>query len=387
MALPDPTADTRIHVVCVNYDYDRFLTSPAELLDRYETLVEWAAALAAAGARVSVIQRFGMDAEVDRDGVLYRFVLDQAWSRGRVPVRPRRIHNAVLQLNPDIVHVNGLQFGYQASCLKTLLGSAPIILQDHANAPPRHWAYRWILRRALREVDAVSFVSREQAHPWQDGGFLHEKQAIVELMEGSSRFRPKSRSEARAHTGLIGDPVCLWVGRLNANKDPLTVLSGFAKALPEMPHARLAMVYHTAELLPLIRAWLQANPAAAGNVVLLGKIDHAALEDVYNSADLFILGSHHEGSGYAVLEAMACGVMPILTDIPSFRVLTNNGTVGRLWPVGSADHLARALVTSCSGPIPVSPDEVRAFFEKNFSWSAIAHDAVKAYRQLIQRAL
>ncbi len=53
----------------------------------------------------------------------------------------------------------------------------------------------------------------------------------------------------------------------------------------------------------------------------------------YNSADYFVLGSHYEGSGFSLVEAMSCGVIPIVTDIPSFRMMTNNGKIGTLMEV------------------------------------------------------
>lgn len=58
---------------------------------------------------------------------------------------------------------------------------------------------------------------------------------------------------------------------------------------------------------------------------------------------MLVAGSRHEGSGYAVIEALACGVVPVVTDIAPFRALTDRGRVGALWPVGNAERLARAL--------------------------------------------
>ena len=60
------------------------------------------------------------------------------------------------------------------------------------------------------------------------------------------------------------------------------------------------------------------------------------------AADVFVLGSHREGSGYSLIEALACGLPPVVTDIPSFRSLTAAGAVGALWPCGDARALGDA---------------------------------------------
>src|SRR5262245_20496276 len=133
-----------MHVVCVNYTYDVSLTSPAAVFARYKTLVGWAEAVTAAGARFSVVHSFGEDIEITRNGVLYRF------RRGR----SSRLNHATIDLRPDIIHVNGLQFAAKAALLKRSLPSMPVLLQDHANLPPRHWLRRWRLRKVMRLLDA-----------------------------------------------------------------------------------------------------------------------------------------------------------------------------------------------------------------------------------------
>jgi glycosyltransferase involved in cell wall biosynthesis len=232
-------------------------------------------------------------------------------------------------------------------------------------------------------MDVVSFVSREQAQPWLEAGLLDSEQPIVELMEGSSHFNLKHQTSSRRKTGLTGEPLCLWVGRLDANKDPLTILLGFAKALPSIPNAQLVMVYSSTSLLPAIEKWLAENSSVSRHVQLLGQRPHEDLEDVYNSADMFLLGSHKEASGYAVLEALACGVVPILTDIPSFRVLTGYGTVGGLWPCGDAEALAIALRVHAQAIQPETRHKVRAYFETNFHWDTIGQRALTVYRRIL----
>jgi glycosyltransferase involved in cell wall biosynthesis len=386
--------DSKLHVITVNYFYDRWLTSIDDLLDRYATLTGWADGLKQAGADVTVVQRFGRDAEVQRDGVQYLFVrcptrrigsiVDVAWS----------VDRAVATLRPDVVHVNGIGFARQAWWLKQRLPSTPFLLQDHANHPPGGRIGRATFKRALRQFEAISFAARGLADPWIDAGMIAPDAPIVELMEGSSDFRLLDRESCRQSTGQSGDPLCIWVGRLDENKDPLTVLRGFAAVVDKLPSARLVMAYAEAPLLDAVQEWLKDNPVTASHVEMLGTVPHAELEALYNSADLLLLGSHHEGSGYAVLEAMACGVIPIVTDIPSFRVLTADGSVGGLWPVGDSTALARTVLerwdslpfreglgVGFSEPMS-SRAQTRVFFDAHWSFGAIGRSAMTAYQSL-----
>jgi len=371
-----------MHIACVSYFYEPQLTSPQELLTAYSTLSGWAEGLAAAGAQVTVVQRFGQDLELQYRDVHYFFVADPALRMGSMMDLASQVNRTVAQLEADVVHANGLWFAWQAGWLKRRLPDTPILMQDHGNLPPADRLRAAAVRLGLRGLDAVSFTAPEQAAPWQEGGYLPSRTPVFSLMEGSSRFHLQPRIVARAVTGLRGDPLCLWVGRLNANKDPLTVLEGFASTVSFLPDPRLAMAYGEDDLLLVVEAWLAERPEIAARVTLLGKLPHEEMEALYNSADLFISGSHKEGSGYAALEALACGVLPVLTDIPSFRALLGRGDIGMLWAPGDPDALACALVVAAQRLAPETPEEVRAYFEAHWSFEAIGREALVVYRQL-----
>jgi glycosyltransferase involved in cell wall biosynthesis len=204
-------------------------------------------------------------------------------------------------------------------------------------------------------------------------------------MEASSAFRYEDRAAARARTGLRGEPVLLWTGNLDPNKDPLTVLEGFERVLDDLPAARLYMAYRRDDLLPEVRERLAESERLRAAVTLLGEIPHGEIENYYNSADLFVQGSAREGSGLALLDAMACGVVPIVTDIPSFRTITDDGRVGQLWERGDVESFVRALLeVSGRGVAPLS-QRTRRYFERMWSPGAVGCQAVAAYRRILAK--
>jgi glycosyltransferase involved in cell wall biosynthesis len=190
---------------------------------------------------------------------------------------------------------------------------------------------------------------------------------------------PGDRTQARAETGLYGRPCVLWVGHLNAGKDPLTVLDGMAKAAEQLPDLHLWCAFGNAPLLAEVQQRIARDPGLAGRVHLLGKLPHAQIQRLMQAADVFVSGSHGESCGYALLEAMACGVTPVVTDIPSFRTLTGMGRVGELWPCGNASRLAEALLRTARH---TSPAKVRAHFDQALSFEAVGRQWANAYTQV-----
>lgn len=129
-----------------------------------------------------------------------------------------------------------------------------------------------------------------------------------------------------------------------------------------------------------VRARIADDPRLAGRVHLLGEVPHVQIETLLRAADLFVSGSRAEGSGYAAMEAIACGVTPVLTDIPAFRALTGNGRIGHLWPCGDAKRLADALFLAATGQ--ASPQQVRAHFDATLSFEAVGRLWADAYSQM-----
>jgi len=354
-----------MRVVQVNYASDPTLATADELLDQYTTLTGWADALAAAGVDVLTVQQFHSSANVTRGGLSYTFGDFSA------------IASAAAAFKPDIVHVNGLIFPLRTWRLARHTDAA-VVIQDHASGVPHDVApVRAVRRRLMRAANAFLFSASAQAEPWRAAGLI-QRQRVYEVMEASTWLRPARRDVARAATGIIGSPAVLWVGRLNANKDPLTVLAGFELAAEQLPDATLTMIYHTDELLAPVRGRVAESSTLRERVRLVGVVPHDQMSAYFSSADIFVVGSHHEGSGYSLMEALACGAIPVVTNIPAFRALT--GDIGHLWTPGDVDGCAQALLSVDAA----ERWRVIEHFEKNLTWNAVGKRAVEIYDDVVQ---
>ena len=284
---------------------------------------------------------------------------------------PRKLNRLVKSFNPDIVLLQGLHKPLQFIQLGLQLNKkTKVIAQHHAEKPLT--GFKKIFQKiADRYIDAYLFASHNMGLDWVKKGNIRSGDKIHEVMEVSSIFSPMDKVEARQKTGVPDGLIFLWVGRLNDNKNPLTVLSAFLKFAGINPDAHLYMIYHTDELLNVIKELL-GHSAQNQAATLIGKVPHDELQYWFNSADIILSGSHYEGSGTAVCEAMSCGCMPIVTDIDSFRMITDDGKCGFLYEAGNEAALLSALKQIDKIDLAEKQKASLEYFRANLSFEIIA---------------
>src|SRR5687767_8449673 len=213
-------------------------------------------------------ERINYEGLYEQNGVQYHFIK----FKRKQNLIPRRMHHQIKMLQPDTVVVHGLHFPLQVIQLRSVLGKkVKIIVQHHAEKPFR--GIKKILQKwADRSIDAYLFTSSEMATDWK--GIINDKKKIVEIMEASSAFHPVVKNFALSKTKILGQPVFLWVGRLDANKDPLTVVRAFLQFIKQQPGARLYMIYHTDELKQEIENLIREENNSEDKIVLVGKLPH-----------------------------------------------------------------------------------------------------------------
>jgi glycosyltransferase involved in cell wall biosynthesis len=286
----------------------------------------------------------------------------------------------VLDWRPHVVHVMGIGLHPNVALARMTAASldADLVAGFHGGLPPGPGPTKLISAFGLRPARSVIFTAPELARPWVEAGIVKANQIAI-AMETSTLLEAEDQQSARSRTGLYGDPVCLVVARTDRVKDPLTTIAGFVLVAERFPAARLHWFGRAGTLDVLVRATAAALPDVADRIVFHGLRDHNRMAEVYSAADYLIQASRREWSGLAVMEAMVCGVIPIVSDIPSFHRMTGDGRAGRLFGAGDSRGLADALFSVEAGGRNLERGRVQDHFRTHLSFDALAADLETIY--------
>jgi glycosyltransferase involved in cell wall biosynthesis len=325
---------------------------------------------------VSLVKFLNAEGYVQHGRTRFHFFKGSASSRWV----PKIANRFIAQLAPDVVLFHGMVYPLKLLALKRQLPEpTKLIVQHHAELPASGLK-GWLQQLACKTIDAYIFSAKELADPWVNRNFIDQSK-IFEVMEGSASLEKVDKQTARQQLQLPDGVVFLWVGRLNANKDPLTVLKGFEKYLAKNTGAKLYMIFQDNELLPQVKQIINESSLLSTAVTLVGKVDKSQMHYWYSAADAYLSGSHSEGSGYALIEAMSCGCVPVVTNIPSFRKITANGAAGILFNCDNPASLCDALSQLDNRNITT---EVLNQFENQLSFKAIAQQMVRVCDALMK---
>lgn len=249
-------------------------------------------------------------------------------------------------------------FGYPDGLAAVLLGrwlKVPVTItmrgteDRHARTP----GLRARLKQALMGCQHVFSVSAALRQVAVNLGVPGDKVEVVGNGVDADKFRPMDRIECRRALGLAVDaPVLIGVGGLVERK-------GFHRVIEVLP----TLIRRHPQLVYLI----VGGPSAEGNnraelealVVQLGLGQHVRflgtrkpeeLSSVLSAADVFVLATRNEGWANVFLEAMACGLPVVTTDVGGNQEVVCRSDIGTIVPFGDAQALSDALVHALGHP-------------------------------------
>jgi glycosyltransferase involved in cell wall biosynthesis len=161
-----------------------------------------------------------------------------------------------------------------------------------------------------------------------------------------------------------------YVGRLAYIKGIDLLADAFRKIRNAIPHARLIVV-GSGEEEGKLRISLKTE-LMEGIVHIESDVPHEMLAEWYRAMDLFVMPSRYENCSNALIEAMACGVPILVSDVGGNRCMAESEG-GRIFGQGSADSLAETLFSLAEDPCVVS-DAPRFLTQvrQTYSWESSA---------------
>jgi glycosyltransferase involved in cell wall biosynthesis len=270
---------------------------------------------------------------------------------------------------PDIVHAHAL---YQAARLRR--AHLPVVINFPGAPNARYHA-------DIQQADALV------ADGWAAAnlpGILGRTVHAVPKGVDSELFRPDGPNR-RAELGLADRHVVLSVGRFVPIKNMALLVAAAAhlRQADPMIHVLLVGEGPEAEALRHLVARLGLTDA----VTFAGYVAQEDMGQYYRAADVFALASDFDNSPNVVLEAMACGLPVVATDVGGVSEYVMAGRGGALVDRGDACMLARVLGSwsSDDGRRSNAGAFNRQRVLESFSWRASARRLIDVYGEVLDR--
>ncbi|MBE0567139.1 MAG: N-acetyl-alpha-D-glucosaminyl L-malate synthase BshA [Krumholzibacteria bacterium] len=202
-----------------------------------------------------------------------------------------------------------------------------------------------ITRFVIDQSDAVTAVSTFlRAETERVFGVTRPIEVIPNFVDARV-YRPRQDEDLRRRFAPGGEHLLIHASNFRKVKNLPAVIEVTARVAAEIP-VRLLLAGDGPEM-PAVRAHAD-RLGLAERVVFLGHVDELA--EIMPACDVLLLPSLHESFGLVALEAMACGVVPVVTDRGGAADFIQDGHTGFLRDPEDIGGMAAAVLRVLRDP-------------------------------------
>jgi glycosyltransferase involved in cell wall biosynthesis len=303
-------------------------------------LERWAGYFASAGHHVSILSYSGKGCYPR--GVR-QYVLRLA--RRRPALANAEVSLALAYLRPHLVHAHWAHFAPRAARvwpgpLAVTAWGSDIYCSDQL--PAEQWRQTC---KALGQAHFVTCDSEDLASAiHRECGVAARNIRLVQWGVDTDLFAPGSDDFAAA-LGLGGRPIVLSVRNFNPIYNQEVIVDAFARARERVPAAFMLMKTYNAD--PAYLAKISARIRARGledACHILDAVPYDRMPALYRAARVSVSVPSSDSTPMSMLEAMACGSLPIVSDLPSLREWIVPDRNGCLVSPTDVEGLAHSIV-------------------------------------------
>lgn len=200
----------------------------------------------------------------------------------------------------------------------------------------RNYRLHWPLKAARHLLPGTRFEADEMRRMG-----LSQPQTIIPQWIDVAAVRAERRAPPELDAPR---PWLLFVGQLTPRKGYDLALRALPAIVARHPTASLLMVsgINTADRAKA--EGLAGELGVSSHVHFLGRLEDAALVNLFRACDVYLTPTRYEGFGLTLLEAMACGAPSVASDVPSVNEIVRDGENGLLARPDDPDSLATAAL-------------------------------------------
>jgi glycosyltransferase involved in cell wall biosynthesis len=295
----------------------------------------------------------------------------------------RRLREVLAAQQPDILH----SWLFSANSYGRLVAGKRrrfkvVISERCVDTWKSGWQF-WLDRRLIARTDRLVANSESVATFYRDVGFPGERMVVIPNGVDRPALPVTSREQLLADLKLPTDArLACYVGRLARQKRLEDLLWGMQVLRQADPRAHLLVIGDGPERDRLEQYARDVESAA--HVRFLGHRDDAA--QLLQLCDVFWLASDFEGMSNSLLEAMACGLPVVVSNIPPNRELVQHGVHGYLIDIGDGAGYAQYTRKLLEEP-PLAArfgEAGRLRVELDFPIDRMVQRHIDVYREVMQ---
>lgn len=290
------------------------------------------------------------------------------------------LRKVLARLKPDVVHAGPIQ---SAAFLAALSGFQPLVSMSWGSdllvdADRTRWM-KWVTRYTLHHTRVLVGDCQAVRQKAESLGFPGERVALFPWGVDLRHFVPGLAGDLRRRLGWEEAFILLSLRSWEPIYGVDLLVRAFTRAAQQIPDLRLLLLGGGSQA-GLLRQLLTQTDLN-DRVYFGGHIGQGDLPDFYRAADLYLSASHSDGSSVSLMEALACGLPALVSDIPGNKEWITPDVQGWLFPDGNEDTLVESILQAYRqrGRLSEIGKAARRLAEQRADWTENSKVLLKAY--------